>query len=87
MGGNRHKPNCQCRFCNKRKEKVENNNDSTYHIRNWPRDKCEDELSSIRDYILIKVRRMSNDWLSLVTLNQRKEKIETRLEELGFHQK
>jgi len=63
-----------------------NENDSAIHIRGWPRDRCEDELASVRYAILTKVRRMCRDWEAIVELNKRKERIETRLEELGFRQ-
>ena len=66
------------------------NNDNDYsanRIKNMTCSKCEDELAQIRYDILIKVGRMSRDWQALMALNLRKEKIQTRLEELGIRLK
>ena len=82
MAGKGHKPECQCSFC--KKGRGESNNESAIHIRNWSRSKCEDEIVLTRYNILVKVKRMSADWLGLVELNKRKERIEIRLEELGI---
>ena len=83
--GRNHKLNCQCAWCDKRKDKTTNDN-SIRNLESWSKERCDDELASIRNNVLIKVRRMSNDWLAVVELNKRKERIKTRLEELGYRQ-
>jgi len=54
------------------------------HIKNMTRGKCEDELAVVRYEILSKVQRLSDMWKSLVALQEKRERLEIRLEELGF---
>lgn len=51
---------------------------------NMSRTRCQDELAIIQESQMKKLQRMCHDWEAIAELNRRKEKIETRLAELGF---
>jgi arsenate reductase-like glutaredoxin family protein len=54
-----------------------------YRLQEMTREELIDALASIRSEIIDKVRRMSNMWEVLAETNEKRERIQIRLERLG----
>ena len=66
--------------------KEEEKHPSDNHIQRLSKDELEDALASVRHEILSRVSNLGKYWRGLLEMNKRKEELEARLEELGFHQ-
>jgi len=58
---------------------------SASHLQNLSRAELEDRLASIRFEILRIVKKMGRDYRSLMIQQAERERIETRLEEIGVN--
>lgn len=69
-----------------KEEKEEIKYFSDNHIQRLSKDQLEDVLSNTKVEIISRVSHLSKCWKGLIDMNARKEKLEERLSELGFHQ-